>query len=331
MAAISVIMPVHNRERSVCAAIASVLAQDFADFELIVVDDGSTDGTAAAVEAIDDPRILLLRQVVNRGGNAARNRGILAASAPLIAFLDSDDAFLPEKLGFITRYFATHLQVDVLIDSFEIVLEREGRKAVVERRNPVLSSSAEIERAIFARGMFKATPSISLRKDAAIKAGLFDESLKRRQDFDFALRLSRSARCASIDKILWRKADGANDAISTNRSTYIAATIALCERHPTYMSDRANRRGLARDVARHFEWLLLRRQFKAIWTDADDFGNTFGAMMFWRLIFEGAAVIARRRIGNLIERRRGHAFQLPEMSDDAFDLEAATTPAVVRN
>ncbi|HVF37605.1 MAG TPA: glycosyltransferase family 2 protein, partial [Sphingomicrobium sp.] len=97
--AISVVMPVYNRADSVGRAVASVLAQDFPDFELIVVDDGSTDGTAEAVSAEIDPRLRLIRLPGNAGGNAARNRGIEAARAPLIAFLDSDDAYLPHKLA----------------------------------------------------------------------------------------------------------------------------------------------------------------------------------------------------------------------------------------
>ena len=87
-----------NRAAPVRRAIESVLAQTCQDFEIIVVDDGSTDGTAAAVETFADRRITLIRHEQNRGGSAARNTGIRASSAAYVAFLDSDDEWLPTKL-----------------------------------------------------------------------------------------------------------------------------------------------------------------------------------------------------------------------------------------
>src|SRR6188474_1008516 len=95
---VSVVIPVFNRPAAVRRAIDSVLAQTVQDFEIIVVDDGSTDGTAAAVTAIQDPRITLVKHDQRRGGSAARNSGIRASIAPYVAFLDSDDEWLPSKL-----------------------------------------------------------------------------------------------------------------------------------------------------------------------------------------------------------------------------------------
>src|SRR5262249_12087779 len=86
---VSVIVPTYNRAESSRAAIASVQRQPFVDWELIVVDDGSTDGTASLIEA-SDPRLVLIRQA-NQGVNAARNAAMLRARGRYIAFLDSDD------------------------------------------------------------------------------------------------------------------------------------------------------------------------------------------------------------------------------------------------
>src|SRR5690348_15078750 len=99
MPRVSVIVPVFNRAATIGRAVASVVVQTMADWELIVVDDGSADDPAGALAALSDARLRLLRHERNRGAAAARNTGIAAARAPLIAFLDSDDEWLPEKLA----------------------------------------------------------------------------------------------------------------------------------------------------------------------------------------------------------------------------------------
>jgi glycosyltransferase involved in cell wall biosynthesis len=97
MPTVSVIIPTYNRANYICEAIDSILAQTYADYEIIVVDDGSTDGTRQALQRwIDDGTICYYYQE-NRGESAARNHGIRKARGQYIAFLDSDDLFLPTK------------------------------------------------------------------------------------------------------------------------------------------------------------------------------------------------------------------------------------------
>ena len=99
MVELSVVIPVYNREGSILRAIDSVRGQTFADFELIVVDDGSTDRTVATiVSGCKEPRLRLLRHATNQGAAAARNTGILNARGEWIAFLDSDDEWAADKL-----------------------------------------------------------------------------------------------------------------------------------------------------------------------------------------------------------------------------------------
>ena len=98
----SIVIPLYNKEATVERAIRSVLKQTIQNFEIIVVNDGSTDNGAAVVEAIGDPRIRLIHQV-NQGVSAARNRGIAEARHELIAFIDADDEWLPEFLETIQR------------------------------------------------------------------------------------------------------------------------------------------------------------------------------------------------------------------------------------
>ena len=99
MPQVSVIIPTHNRSEFLGAAIGSVLSQTFQDFELIVVDDASTDTTAEVVASFNDERIKFIRHGMNKGGSVARNTGILNSTGDYIAFLDDDDEWLPAKLS----------------------------------------------------------------------------------------------------------------------------------------------------------------------------------------------------------------------------------------
>lgn len=99
---VSIVIPLYNKERDVGRAISSVLAQSFHDFELIVINDGSTDGSVGVVRHFDDPRIRLIDQA-NAGVSAARNRGVVEAQSGLVAFLDADDEWLPGFLATIVR------------------------------------------------------------------------------------------------------------------------------------------------------------------------------------------------------------------------------------
>lgn len=299
MPAVAVIMPVYNRAASVRRSIDSVLAQDFADFELIVADDGSTDDTVKVVEAIQDPRISVLRAERNQGSNAARNRGLRAATAPLIAFLDSDDAYLPNKLALVARTFAKRPDLDVLLDSFTKEYPAGDPRKPTPRRNPVIDDNPEFVAALFNRRLWKATSAISIRRETAIRAGLFDETLKRRQDFDFLIRASSAGQCASTDEVTWVKS-WTPGAISDDLRSFVPATIELCRRHPAYFANPEYRPGLARDVARHFGRLLAARRFADAARDAGALRRQFGAGGLVRLLGEGTREMATRKL----KRRR---------------------------
>ncbi len=115
--AVSIVMPLYNKEREVGRAVRSVLDQTFADYELVVVDDGSTDNGPQVVAGCDDPRVRMIRQE-NAGVSAARNRGIDLARADLVAFLDADDEWLPEFLETIARLRAKFLTCRVFATSY---------------------------------------------------------------------------------------------------------------------------------------------------------------------------------------------------------------------
>jgi glycosyltransferase involved in cell wall biosynthesis len=297
---ISVILPTFNRQAVLPRAINSVLAQNEPAFELIVVDDGSTDGTPALLAGIADPRLRVLRNAPNRGGNYARNRGIEIAQAPIVCFLDSDDEYFPGKARRVLEFFDNHPGINGLLDSYELV--RDGSaEPPRERLNPTDLDSRNFRRGIFQGRLSKPTPAISARKQALIDAGMFDETLRRRQDMDLLLRLSRQHACASISDVLWRKHWVAG-AISADRGNFVEALLAIVDRHPEYLGNPEYRIGLERDVARHFAELAAEFQIKAIYRDIvrlrRDGRITMPGLGHWRRgmrIFWRAVVATRQR------------------------------------
>jgi glycosyltransferase involved in cell wall biosynthesis len=289
---ISVILPVHNRADVLGRAIESVLEQQLKDFELIVIDDGSTDGSAELVETFGDDRIHLIRLDRNRGGNVARNEGIRAAGAPLIAFLDSDDRYLPNKLDWVVAEFDRRPKLDLLVDSFIKVQPPGSRKAEVVRRNQVIDDRERFRTALFTRLLWKATPSITVRRDVAVEAGLFDEPLRRLQDFDFLIRVSEIANCASTNEVLWVKYWDAK-AISAE-DNMISANVELVRRHPEYLGNRAYRPGLAYALRLSLWRKLKHGDIGGMTRDVRSLASAFGTGEAVRLTWE--SLLPRRRL-----------------------------------
>jgi glycosyltransferase involved in cell wall biosynthesis len=180
---VSVIIPTYNRGWILKEAIDSVLAQDFRDFELIVVDDGSTDDTLRLLDSYDQD-LMVIRQP-NRGVSAARNRGIAAAGGELIAFLDSDDLWLPRKLSTQLDFFDSN--PGAVINQTEEIWIRNGVRVNPKTRHHKPSGM------IFepSLALCLVSPSAVMIKRSLFDAvGLFDEDLPACEDYDMWLRIS---------------------------------------------------------------------------------------------------------------------------------------------
>jgi len=180
---VSVIIPTYNRAWVLKEAIDSVLAQDFKDFELIVVDDGSTDSTPQILDAYHQD-LMVIRQP-NLGVSAARNRGIAAAGGELIAFLDSDDLWLPRKLSSQVNFFNSN--PEAVINQTEEIWIRNGVRVNPKTRHHKPSGMI-FEQSL---ALCLVSPSAVMMKRSLLDAvGLFDEDLPACEDYDLWLRIS---------------------------------------------------------------------------------------------------------------------------------------------
>jgi len=204
---VSVIIPTYNRGWTLKDAIDSVLTQDFTDFELIVVDDGSTDNTQDILSSYKE-KIVVLRQD-NKGVSSARNRGIVSGSGQFIAFLDSDDLWLSQKLSTQVDFF--NANPDVLICQTEEKWIRNNIRVNPKKRHKKLSGN------IFEPSLYLClvSPSAVMIKYSLFeKTGMFDESLPACEDYDMWLRVCFRYPVYLIDTPLTIKRGGHADQLS---------------------------------------------------------------------------------------------------------------------
>ena len=199
---VSVVIPTYNRAHVVHRAIDSVLGQTFADFELIVVDDGSTDGTEAVLSTYTDPRIRYLVQLVNRGVSAARNRGIKEARGEFVAFLDSDDEWFPEKLERqVNRFRRAPDNVGLVYCGVETV----GRPTGPWIYEP--AHRGDIYNKLLERNVIHTGSGAMIRRSVVCAAGYFDEDIPAIEDYDYWLRIARHYRFDYVPDPLMRYYD----------------------------------------------------------------------------------------------------------------------------
>src|SRR5262249_50775349 len=183
--AVSVVIATYNYGRYLAGALDSVLGQTFADLEVIVVDDGSSDDTAHVVSPyLLDPRVAYHR-LDHRGQPAAKNFGIRLAHAPLIAFLDADDLWVPTKHEKQLALFESDAALGVVY-SRRLLIDAEGRQLAY--RQPVLYRGRVLEPMF--RDNFVCFSSVVLRRAVFDEVGLFDEQLPLAIDYDLWLRVA---------------------------------------------------------------------------------------------------------------------------------------------
>ncbi|MBW2604349.1 MAG: glycosyltransferase [Deltaproteobacteria bacterium] len=205
---VSVIIPTYNRGRIIKEAIDSVLAQDYTEFELIVVDDGSTDHTSEVLDSYGN--VIKVLSQKNKGVSAARNRGIAEASGKYIAFLDSDDLWLSRKLSVQIEFF--NQTPDALICQTEEVWIRNGLRVNPKKRHKKPSGM------IFGPSLelcLVSPSAVMIQRSLFDRVGEFDETLPACEDYDLWLRISCRFPIHLIDTPLIIKRGGHDDQLSS--------------------------------------------------------------------------------------------------------------------
>lgn len=189
MPVFSVITPLYNKQDLIAETLQTALNQTFTDFEIIIVDDGSTDGSAAVVHQFTDPRIVYIK-TENRGVSPARNTGIKAAKGSIIAFLDADDLWAPNHLQAIYDLHTQHPEAGMLCSRYII---RIGKGKIL---NPYFIGVPEDYSGIVQNhfgasiiNRLAVTSAVAVKADALEISGLFDENVTHPEDTDLWIRI----------------------------------------------------------------------------------------------------------------------------------------------
>lgn len=239
------VIPTFDRAHLLPRAINSVLAQSVHDWELILVDDGSTDNTAAIVAKLTDRRIRYVRHQANRGGSAARNTGMRVARGNYVAFLDSDDEWLPEKLEKQLELFRTGSPSLGLVYCASTLVTAKGEQPGPEARLEGWISERLLD---LDAGWTASSFMVTLK---VCESGfVFDETLPSWQDWDFLVQVSRRFRVAACPErlvITHRDHGGPHVWEGTARSV---GTLEILDKYGSHLTARAlarQHRRLARD------------------------------------------------------------------------------------
>ena len=196
---VSVIIPAYNSERYIADAVKSVLAQSYQPAEVIVVDDGSSDGTARVVQGLGNS-IRSLHQA-NRGEPAARNLGLRNAQGEYVAFLDADDLWRPDKLKLQMDYFAAHPNCAVVYTDMSTFDDHGVVDPSVKVRFNITFPTGNIFVPLFRETLF-GSGSVVFRKHCVDKVGYFDEQFLIGCDYEMWLRMSRHFEFGVVDQPL---------------------------------------------------------------------------------------------------------------------------------
>jgi hypothetical protein len=222
---IGVVTPAFNAATCLGAAIRSVLAQGHADWRMVVVDDGSADGTAAAAAEFSDPRLWLIRQA-NAGVSAARNRGVGTLAADAYLFLDADDRLAADALAMLAAALERHSEAVAAVGSYRFIA---GTGPAWRTRPPL---GGDLLQALLLRNRFVNGGHVLVRAEAVLAAGGFDTGLRYGEDWEFWVRIALQGAFAAARSVgpmlqVSQRADGAYACFAAEPASFQPCMAAI--------------------------------------------------------------------------------------------------------
>lgn len=228
---VSVILPTYNRAHLIGRAIQSVLAQTYHDFELIIIDDGSTDNTRSVIEDFDDDRIVYIKHEQNKGVAAARNTGIATVKGKYIAFLDSDDQWMPGKLASQIDILAnTTPDIGVVVSGY--IWIKGSNKVYLPEQHYVRQYLNEPSSGVSV--ILTLLQTSLVKKECFEKVGLFDEQLRTSSDTEMIIRLARHYTYLYVEEPLAIILDVSGN-LTSNKKTLAYYREKVIEKHYNYI------------------------------------------------------------------------------------------------
>ena len=227
MSRVTVIIPTYNRADIIEKSIRSVLDQTYEDFTLIIVDDCSKDNTEEVVGSILDERIVYHRVAENKGAAGARNEGVKLADTEFIAFEDSDDTWLPEKLEKQIKYMDEHPDIGLVYGKIRVISPEKNYDY------PNDAVPGELEGKLYPwllRRNTIDTPTMFIRKKCFDEIGGFDSKLRCLEDWEFSIRFSQKYEIGYLDEILI-DSYVTEDGVSRNIGSYYETRCKILAQH----------------------------------------------------------------------------------------------------
>ena len=225
---ISVIIPTYNRAHTIVNAIKSIQNQTFPVSEIIIADDASTDNTNQVLETIDDDRIKHVRLDKNKGAGGARNYGVLHASHEMIAFLDSDDVWHPDKIKKQIELKEEHENYRLIYSAYMRIMDENSGFIL-----PDMSGSDKLSGDMLSQVLFKntvGTPTILMEKSLFDEIGGFDEGLRSLEDWDMIIRAAKMTEFGFVPEVLV-DAMYLDDGVTSNLEEYFKSRCRMMQKY----------------------------------------------------------------------------------------------------
>ena len=308
MPVISVIIPVYNGEKTIQETIESVLNQTFSDFELIVINDGSTDSTLSILNRIQDPRLKVF-SYPNVGLAATRNRGIARANGEYISFIDADDLWTADKL---------EAQLKALLENPDAAVAYSWTDSIDESSNFLRPGAhktvnGNVYSQLLASNFLASGSNPLIRKQALEEIGKFDESLTAGEDWDMWLRLAARFHFVAVPEpqILYRQP---LNSMSANVVRQESECLKVIER--AFERSPASLQHLKREsITNIYEYLI----FRAIEGSPNRSKSLAAARYFWKTISRKPSVLwKRQRLMAILFLKIVTGILLPPQQAEAF-------------